>query len=336
MPPEAPDHAPLRTAVVGTGALGRHHVRLLSQLAGSRLVGIHDVDEQRARALAEEHGTNAFGELAPLLDEAEAVVVAVPTRSHLEVGLQALERGCHVMMEKPIAADADEARQLIDAAAEADRLLAVGHVEFFNPAVQELLRRGVRPRFVEVQRLSTFTPRSLDVDVVLDLMIHDLQIVAALDPSEVRDLRAVGMDVLTPHIDICDVRMELASGCIVKLTASRISDTRVRSLRVFGQSSYYSIDYQAQSLKGFRLAPAGDGEQAEAPTVLGDRAIVPIAAELERVEPLHRELSCFLARCAGDLEAPWVGAEDGLAALRRALEIVELSRGRGAASGGAS
>jgi predicted dehydrogenase len=318
----------LRTAVVGTGALGRHHVRILAELPQSHLVGIHDIDQARADGLATQHGTRAYRELGELLDQVDAVVIAVPTAHHCEVGLAALERGCHVMVEKPIASSVAEAEQLIAAAG--DRVLAVGHVEFYNPAVQELLRRKVRPRFIEVQRLSVFTPRSLDVDVVLDLMIHDLQIVEALDGSAVHDLRAVGMDVLTPRIDIADVRLELESGCVVKLTASRISDVRVRSLRVFGQRSYYSVDYQAQSLKGFRLElpeTSGDGAAAAGSTTHAARTIVPIAADLKEVEPLKRELTCFLSHCAGDSEEPLVGAEQGLKALRRALSIVEASRG---------
>ena len=329
VPKVAPRSDRIRTAVVGTGSLGRHHVRILTELAVSDLVGIHDVDGERAQQLAQQHGTRSWDDLDALLDSAEAVVIAAPTTHHAEIGLRALERGCHLLVEKPITPTLGEADRLVAAAG--DRVLAVGHVEFYNPAVQELLRRDVRPRFIEVQRLSTFTPRSLDVDVVLDLMIHDLQIVQALDPSPVRDLRAVGMDILTPHIDIADVRIELESGCVVKLTASRVSDTRVRNLRVFGEESYSSIDYQAQSLKGFRLEEL-DSEPtatthlaAAAATAHGPRAIVPVAAELESVEPLRRELECFLARVDG-VEAPLVDGEQGREALALALRIVEQGR----------
>jgi predicted dehydrogenase len=214
------------------------------------------------------------------------MVLAVPTVLHAEIGCELLGRGLHVLVEKPLAASLEEADRLLAAAAAAGRVLAVGHVEFFNPAVQALLAVGVPPRFVEVQRLAVFTPRSLDVDVVADLMIHDLQILHALDGSPVTEVRATGIPVLSPRTDIANVRLELASGCVANLTASRVSAERVRKLRTFLPSRYYSLDYVAQEIRGYRLDehPAG-------------RRIVPDNLEISRAEPLQRELEGFVAAC---------------------------------------
>ncbi len=199
--------------------MGRNHVRILASLPGAELVGVYDARPEIAEALAQEHGTRAFARLDDLAGEVEAAVVAAPTVAHPEIGCGLLGKGLHVLVEKPIAASLAEADRLIEAAD--GRVLAVGHVEFFNPAVQALVGLGVPPRFVEVQRLAVFTPRSLDVDVVLDLMIHDLQILHALDPSPVAEVRATGIAVLSPRIDIANARVELASGCVANLTASR-------------------------------------------------------------------------------------------------------------------
>ncbi len=193
-------------------------------------------------------------------------------------------------------------------------MLAVGHVEFYNPAVQALLAVGTAPRFVEVQRLGVFSPRSLDVDVILDLMIHDLQILHALDPSPVAEVRATGIAVLSPRIDIANVRIELASGGVANLTASRVSSERVRKLRAFLPNRYYSLDYQAQEIKGYRLEETGT-----------QRRILPDDLPVERAEPLKRELEAFLAACRGE-EAPRVDGVRGRQALATALAIVEAIR----------
>jgi predicted dehydrogenase len=239
-------------------------------------------------------------------------VVAAPTVAHADMGCELLGRGLHVLIEKPLAASLEEADRLLAAAD--GRVLAVGHVEFFNPAVQALLAVGSTPRFVEVQRLGVFSPRSLDVDVVLDLMIHDLQILHALDPSPVAEIRATGIAVLSSRIDIANVRVELASGAVANLTASRVSSERARRLRVFLPNRYYSLDYQAQEIKGYRLEE--EGEQ---------RRILPDDLAVERAEPLRRELESFLAACRGE-PAPRVTGEQGRRALATALEVVEAIR----------
>jgi predicted dehydrogenase len=206
-----------------------------------------------------------------------------------------------------MATSLEEADRMIASAA--GRVLAVGHVEFYNPAVQRLLEAVRSPRFVEIERLSTFSPRSLDVDVLLDLMIHDLQIVQALDPSGLREVRAAGIAVLSDRVDIASARLELQSGCIANLTASRVSDQRVRRLRVFSRDAYHSLDYQEQTIKGFRLA----GGTAE-------RRILPADVTVQRDEPLRLELLSFVARCRGEA-APLVDGEAGRRALALALEV---------------
>jgi predicted dehydrogenase len=277
----------LRIGVIGTGALGRHHVRILAGLPSVEMVGVFDVRAQAAEDVAREHGVRAWPTLDALAADIDAAVLAVPTVLHAEMGCALLKRGIHLLVEKPIAASLEEADRLL--AAQADRVLAVGHVEYFNPAVQALLSVGP-PRFLEVQRLAQFTPRSLDVDVVLDLMIHDIQILHALDPSPLAEARATGIAVLSPRADIANARLVLASGCVANLTASRVSAERVRKLRAFLPSRYYSLDYQQQEIKGYRLE-----EKPE-----GGRRIVPDDLAVEKAEPLLRELEAFVAACQGE------------------------------------
>jgi predicted dehydrogenase len=302
--------APLRVGVVGIGAMGRNHVRLLTALPGATLTGVYDRRPEAAAAAAREHGARVFDRLEELAAASEAAVLAVPTSAHMEVGGQLLGRGLHLLVEKPLAAGLGDADRLIERAWAAGRLLAVGHVEFFNPAVQALLALGLPPRFVEVQRLAVFSPRSLDVDVVLDLMIHDLQILHALDPSPLAEVRATGVPVLSPRTDIANVRIELASGCVANLTASRVSAERVRKLRTFVPSRYYSLDYHAQEIHGYRLEEGAMG-----------RRIVPDNLAVERAEPLHRELEAFVAGCRG-AAGTCVDGVTGRQALASALEVM--------------
>ena len=246
-----------RVGVVGAGALGRHHVRIFSEMPDVTMVGFFDSDEERAKAIAMEHGATSFGSFEALADQLDIAVVAAPTAVHADLGCDLLRRGVHVMVEKPIAPNLEEADRLIDAAERAGKVLGVGHVEFYNPAVNALLAGDLEPGFVEVQRLGIFSPRSLDIDVILDLMIHDIQILHALDPSEVVEVRSTGINVLSPTVDIANARIELASGCVCNLTASRVSDTKIRKLRVFSKEMYCSLDYQEQEIKGYRLATQG-------------------------------------------------------------------------------
>lgn len=298
---------PIRIGVVGTGSLGRHHVRILASTDEADLVGIFDLRPDVADALAEQHGTTSCRSLDELLGKAEAVVVAVPTTEHRTVGCRALERGLHVLVEKPIAKDLDEADALLEAAG--DKVLAVGHVEFYNPAVRAFLALGETPRFVVAERLSKFTPRSLDVDVLLDLMIHDVQIVHAMDPSPIREVRATGVEVLSDRIDIANARIELASGLVASLTASRVSAEPVRKLRIFGHHRYCSIDYRDQEIKGFGLDDGG-----------AERRIRPLEVSVDPVEPLQAELAAFLAACRGE-DVAYADGGDARRALETALAV---------------
>jgi predicted dehydrogenase len=304
---------PVRIGVVGTGVMGRHHVRNLAAIPSAELVGVYDARPEVAEGIASEHGTRAFARMEELADRIDAAVVAAPTVHHAEIGCALLGRGIHVLVEKPIAPSLADADRLTEAREKApDRpVLAVGHVEFYNPVVQALLGVGVPPRFIEVQRLGVFSPRSLDVDVVLDLMIHDLQILHALDPSPVAEVRATGIAVLSPRVDIANARVELASGCVANLTASRVSAERTRKLRAFLPSRYYSLDYAAQEVHGYRL------EERD-----GGRSIVKDDLPAEKAEPLRRELEAFLAACRGEA-APLVDAAAGRQALATALAVVE-------------
>lgn len=302
---------------MGTGALGRHHVRILSNLMQVQLVGVYDVRADVAREVAQAHSTVSYPSMAKLAGDVEAMVVAVPTADHAHVGCELLARGLHVLVEKPIAASLEEADRLI--AAGRDRVLAVGHVEFYNPVVHALLALESVPRYVEVERLGAFTPRSLDIDVVLDLMIHDLQILHAMDTSEVREVRAVGINVLSPRIDIANVWLELESGCVANLTASRVSAEKVRHLRVFLPNGYYSADYQEQSIKSVRLArEESQGAKGEPAC----RRIVADSLTVDRCEPLRRELECFVDRCGGGA-APLVDGHEGRRALATALAVTD-------------
>lgn len=297
----------LRIGVVGTGSLGRHHVRILAEMPEADLVGIYDQRPEVAAQLAIDHQTYSCGSLEELVERADAVVLAVPTYAHAQLGCQILEAGCHLLVEKPMTTDLEEADELLAAAG--DRVLAVGHVEFYNPAVQALLEVGETPRFVEVQRLSPFTPRSLDVDVILDLMIHDLQILHTLDPSAIHEIRATGIEVLSSRIDITSARIELESGLVANVTASRVSAEASRKLRVYLDRRYFSIDYKAQEIKGFGLEEDGDR-----------RIIVPEPVNVVAQEPLRAELEAFVGACLGRGNR-YVDGREGRRALKTALRI---------------
>ena len=298
----------LRVGVLGVGVMGRHHARVAAASPAAELVGIFDPDDQAAAAAAQEYGGVAYTSAEQLADDIDAAIVAAPTVEHPRLARLLLERGVHVLVEKPIAATLEEADTMLAAAG--DRVLAVGHIEFHNPAVQSLLDLGLTPGFVEVHRLGVFSPRSLDIDVVLDLMIHDLQILDRLIGSEVKSLHGVGINALSDHFDIASVRVEYVSGCVANLTASRVSREKVRKLRVFVPRGYYSLNYQTQEIQGYRLASGAAGKE-----------IVPTAIDVVREEPLMRQLEAFLAACRGE-EVRLVHGEDGRRALDLALRVV--------------
>jgi predicted dehydrogenase len=308
--PVATERGNLRLGVFGIGALGRHHTRILSTFPGVTLEGIFDTRPEVASAVAAEYGAKVAASFDELAGKIDAAVLAAPTTLHGELGLALLERGVHLLVEKPIASSLAEADALIAAAESRDLVLAVGHVEFHNPAVQALLDAGSGPRFIEIERLGTYSPRSLDVDVILDLMIHDLQILQAMDASPVVEVRAVGIPVLSERIDIANARIAFASGLVANVTASRISGERVRKLRAFFSDRYLSLDSPAQEIKGYRLDLAG-----------GARSILPANPPVEKSEPLLRELAAFLAACRGE-RVRQVDGRAGRLALATALDVV--------------
>jgi len=302
----------MRVGVIGVGHLGKHHARILSGLQGARLTAVVDVLPGRAAEIAAAAGTRPMADSRGLLDEVDAVTVAVPTALHREVALPFLERGIAVLVEKPMAQSLAEADELIAAARASGAVLAVGHTERFNPAVSAVLPLVTSPRFIEVHRLGVFPERSLDIDVVFDLMIHDLDVILAMVRSEVASIEAVGVPVLTPRYDIANARLRFASGCIANVTASRISRDRVRKIRFFQPDSYLSIDYAAQEVEGWRLVRR-DGAR---PSIEGG------AIPVERDEPLRRELADFV-RAARDRSMPLVNGEAGRRALELATRIAE-------------
>ena len=272
------------------------------------LVGVVDADPERAAIAAAEHNCLTFATLGELEDNVDAAVVAVPTSQHAQVGCELLESGIDVLVEKPIAADLASARRLVDAAAEHGRILQVGHLERFNPAVAALKKIANVPLFFEIHRLSLFSPRSLDVDVVLDLMIHDLDIVLDLAGGMPEEIRAAGISILSDKVDIANVRLSFPGGCIANLTASRVSTERVRKLRLFQPHQYISLDYQKQEAVAF--------------TVGGNQQIgfQPLAVIKE--EPLRLEVESFLEAVAAR-RCPVVPGEDGLRALQVASAILD-------------
>jgi predicted dehydrogenase len=307
----------VRLAVVGVGHLGRHHARVAASLAGVRVVGIHDHHPGRAEEVSREFSLPILPDLAALAAEAEGVVVATPTVTHAEIAGFFLDSGLHVLVEKPIAATTAEAEDLLARARAKRVVLQVGHVERYNPAIQAVLDLASSPRFIEVHRLGVFSPRSLDVDVVLDLMIHDLQIVSTLVGRSVREIRAAGVPVLTQKLDIANARLAFEGGCVANLTASRVSADKVRKCRVFGPSIYVSVDMQAQSVRAYRLSRDS-----------GHPEIHPVAVSVSREEPLARELADF-RRAIAEGGRPLVSGEDGRDALvlaERVLEAVEEHR----------
>jgi predicted dehydrogenase len=307
--------------VVGAGGLGVHHVRILRDLAGDRFAGFVDENPARAREVAGTHGVRAYESLDALLNDVDAVSIVVPTTSHFAVASQALTRGKHVFVEKPFTVTLDEADALLSLARSAGTVLQVGHVERFNRAVRAAMPFIDEPRFIESDRLAPFNPRGSDVAVVLDLMIHDLDLVQTLVGTRVADVQAMGMPVLTPQIDIANARLTFANGAVANITASRVSRERLRKLRIFQRSGYLSLDLAAGTGEYFRLRGDFDPLQlAQAPRALADFVeLVPLQAP--DGEPLVLELSQFLGAIAGRNPVAVTG-EEGRNALDAALRIV--------------
>jgi predicted dehydrogenase len=298
--------------VIGVGHLGRHHARILSSVDGARLEAVADVNEPRAREIASATGARALANPRDLLGHVDLVSIATPTETHAEIACLFLDHGIPVLVEKPLARSVVEADAIIAAAARSGAALAVGHTERFNPAVMAARPAVHHPQFVEVHRLGTFPDRSLDIDVVFDLMIHDLDLVLSIVQSEVESIEAVGVPVLTDRVDIANARLRFASGCVANITASRISRDRTRKIRFFQRDAYISIDTGSKEAEVYRLVRFADRR----PAIEGGKIPVPEG------EPLRNELQDFVDAVTHG-RAPLVGGEDGRRAVALAAEITE-------------
>ena len=319
MPNDGPGADPLRTAVVGTGYLGRFHAQKYAALDGCELVAVCDPDAARGAEIAGEVGTRALSDHRALEGACDAVSIASPTRSHFAVARDCLERGLHVLVEKPMTTTADEARTLIELAAERNLVLQVGHLERFNTALVSVAERITSPRFVESHRLAPFTQRGADVDVVLDLMIHDIDIILHLVPSALEAIHANGAKVVSDATDIASVRLEFADGCVANVTASRVSGKRERRMRFFQKDAYVAIDFQENTTRVCTV----DRESAPGPD--GVPPIDCTDAELGRGDAILAEIEAFLHAIRSG-ERPLVSGEDGLRALETAIRIGERLR----------
>jgi predicted dehydrogenase len=297
-----------RVAVAGAGAFGKNHLRVIHQSEHAELAGVYDLDPARAAEVAEPHGCRVFASLDELAQNADAAVIASPTVTHCEVGRKLMEAGLDVMVEKPIAHTLEAARSLVNTAARHNRILQIGHLERFNPAIIALAAAIGKPLFFEIHRLSVFSPRCLDVDVVLDLMIHDVDIILALTGERPQEIRAAGIRILSEKVDIANVRIQFPSGCVANLTASRVSTERVRKLRLFQPHEYISLDYGRQDAVRYRVKP---------PMAI-DFAALPVTKD----EPLRLELEGFFESVT-TRQPPQVTGDQGLAALEVAFEILD-------------
>jgi predicted dehydrogenase len=308
------DPEKIRVAVVGVGEFGRNHVRVYGELAGVELVGIVDQNSERARKTAQEFDTKTFQSIDELQGKVDAATVAVPTVAHAEVGCQLMQMGIDVLVEKPMARTVAEADRLVESAAKHNRILQVGHVERFNPAVLAVEQVVKRPLFFEVHRLGVFTPRSLDVDVIFDLMIHDLDILLALVKEKVTEVKAVGIPVLTEKVDIAHARLEFEGGAVANVTASRVSTERVRKMRFFQEREYISLDYARRD--ALRVGVKRPGPEPEF-------AFEKLAAPA--IEPLRAELESFVEAVRTRI-APKTDGAAGRAALKLASQVMTSIR----------
>lgn len=302
----------LRVGVVGVGSLGKHHARVYAHLPRATLVGVVDAIPERAYEVAAAYSTRAFAGYRELFGKVDAVSIATPTILHTPIGEEFLGSGIHVLVEKPISDTLEGADRLIRAASAFGRVLQVGHLERFNPVVRAVRAMVRRPRFFEAHRLGVFTPRSLDIDVILDLMIHDLDIIRLMVPAPPADIQAVGLAILTGRIDIANARIRFADGCVANLTASRVSTDKIRKLRLFHAQEYISLDYTRQDASVYVVErPQGGGM----PRIVGRRI------EPARREPLEAELESFVDACLGRSRVECSG-EEGRATLALALEVL--------------
>ncbi len=296
----------VRIGIIGVGYLGTQHARILSYLEEAELKGVADIDFKKAVEIGNRHGVEYFENFEDMLDEIDAAIVATPTSEHFSISMRLLNEGKSVLVEKPITETVEQAEQLVAKAKKSGAILQVGHLERFNPAVEAIENVISEPKFIEVQRLGSFSARSLDIDVVLDLMIHDLDIILALIKDEVKVIRSSGIHVLSEKIDIANARLEFKSGCVATLTASRVHQGKVRKLRIFEPTSCYSVDYINQEVKIFPL----NGKQTDIKSL-----------KIEKEEPLKKELKNFF-QCIREGKTQKVSGEEALRALRLAYSVL--------------
>jgi predicted dehydrogenase len=314
-------NTPLRIAVIGAGSFGRNHARVVSSLPHVELTAVVDKDESRGRAVAEEYRSAYLPEIEAAIGKIDAAVIASPTDTHEEIASKLLRAGIDVLVEKPIAASSAGGERLLHLAELNGRILQIGHLERFNPAVQALENSITVPLFFEIHRLSVFSPRSLDVDVVLDLMIHDLDIVLSITGQQPTEIHAAGISVLSPKVDIANVRLVFPTGCIANLTASRVSTEQVRKLRLFQPGEYISVDYQRQDAA--RLAVTAAHSQGAALPAIDYQPL-----RIDKAEPLKLELEAFF-HSVRSRSVPRVGGLEGTRALRTAEAILDKIKAHG-------
>ncbi len=319
----------IRVAVIGVGYLGQHHARIYAELPGVELVAVADTAEARRREVGGRLQVPAVADYRELLRRVDAVSVAVPTRLHHEIARDFLRAGADVLVEKPITRTLPEADELVALAAAGRRILQVGHSERYNAGVQALAQLVQDPGFIEVHRMGPFPGRSTDIDVVLDLMIHDIDIILTLVKSPVRAVSAVGVPVVSEQVDIANARIEFASGCVANITASRVTGERLRRIRVFQRDTYFVLDYASQELHLFRPAPSrlpaprlGPGDSTQAAAGPGKARLSRVDIPVARVEPLRQELQDFV-RSVRSRRPPLVPGEAGREAMAVAVQIIE-------------
>ncbi|HEX2121177.1 MAG TPA: Gfo/Idh/MocA family oxidoreductase [Thermoanaerobaculia bacterium] len=295
----------ISAGVIGTGYLGRLHARILTEIPDVHVAGFVEPNDAVAAEIESALKLKRFDSIAALASAVDCAVVATPTTTHFEIAQELIAAGRDVLIEKPITSTVEQARRLNELAAGYQRIVQVGHVERYNPAIAAVAEHVRGTRYFEAERLGVFVPRSLDIDVLLDLLIHDLNLVLSLLREEVVEIRAVGVPVLTDKVDITNVRLALANGAVANLTASRVSQERVRKQRFFGSDFYYSVDTKEQEVKGYRLAGG---------------AIQPAMVTVEKKEPLRAELEAFLG-CVRDRSRPIVSAEDGMKAVELVVRV---------------
>jgi len=310
----------VKVGVIGVGHLGQHHARIYKELKGTELVGVVDSDPARAAEIAKKFKTEAFSSAEELYGKVQAVSVVTPTVTHSEITKGFLEHGADVLLEKPMTVTLDEADELVSLASEKGLILQIGHLERFNAAVREMVSRCTTPMFIECNRLSPFPDRSTDVDVVLDLMIHDIDIILSLVKSPVSSIHAVGIPVISKNVDIANMRMIFESGCVANVTSSRISMKRERKIRLFQPDTYMSLDYQKQELYAYDRIPNKKDPDGK-PDIVGGRV------KVSKDEPLKSEIEAFVESVT-TRNKPLVSGEEGREALRVAMMVQEEIKSR--------